>query len=291
MPSIEQYRMFVAVADSNSLRAAAKKLYKSQPTVTTAIKKMEDELNIILFNRQEYRLRLSEQGKAIYRVAQNILVSHDEVKDLAHHLNQGEEPVLKVAVEASFDLISIIPELKKLQENYSSTQVVLQQEYVSGAFESILKEQADLAFTPIDTMLFPVGEVERKHLYTGQFINVASDQLLSRHPNLTHVGELLNEYLVVIKDTGTITTDKFTGVQQGQRIWFVNNFETKSLLIQSGLGWGSLPKSLVTPLLDNGHLKKLALADFPDYTNIDYSLIKLKKKLLGPIASMLWQSF
>lgn len=291
MPSIEQYKMFIAVAEANSLRAAAKKIYKSQPTVTTAIKKMEDELNLTLFDRQSYRLKLTDQGKMIHRVALNLLASHDEVNDLATHYNQGAEPLLKIAVEASFDLSTIISQMKLMQDEHASTQVVLQQEYISGAFESIIDERADLAFTPIDPMFFPVGEVEAKHLYTGQFINVASTGLLERHPNLTHASQLINEYLVVIKDTGTITNNQTTGLQKGQRTWFVNNFETKSLLIQNSLGWGSLPKNQVSDLLKSGKLKQLKLADFPEYTNINYSLIKLKRKLLGPIASKLWDTF
>ena len=291
MPSIEQYKMFIAVAESSSLRSAAKKIYKSQPTVTTAIKKMEDELSLTLFNRQAYRLKLTEQGKMIYRVALNIMASHSEVSDLANHYNQGEEPILTIAVEASFDLSTIISELKQMQENYSSTQVVLQQEYISGAFESILDERADLAFTPISPFHFPVGEVESKHLYSGQFINVASPQLLARHNNLIHVSQLINEYLVVIKDSGATMDKKSTGIQQGQRTWFVNNFETKLLLIQNGLGWGSLPKNQVESSLAAGNLIKLELTDFPEYTNIDYSLIKLKRKVLGPIATTLWHRF
>lgn len=291
MPSIEQYKMFIAVAEASSLRAAAKKIYKSQPTVTTAIKKMEDELSLTLFSRQEYRMRLTEQGRMIYRVAINILASHNEVSDLANHFNQGEEPTLTIAVEASFDLSTIIPELKEMQDKHSSTQVVLQHEYISGAFESIIKERADLAFTPISPFHFPVGEIESKHLYSGQFINVASPKFLARHKNLTHVTQLMNEYLVVIKDSGAIMQNKSTGIQQGQRTWFVNNFETKLLLIEKGLGWGSLPKNQAIPSLNKGTVTKLELADFPEYTNIDYSLIKLKRKLLGPIATALWNKF
>ncbi|MGB0898078.1 MAG: LysR family transcriptional regulator [Psychrobium sp.] len=291
MPSIEQYKMFIAVAESNSLRSAAKKIYKSQPTVTTAIKKMEDELSITLFDRHEYRLRLTEQGKMIYRVALNLLANHDAIGELANHYNHGEEPILKIAVEASFDLSTIISELKLMQEQYSSTQVVLQQEYISGAIESILDERTDLAFTPVDPIHFPIGEVEFKHLYSGQFINVASRKLIQRHPSLTYASDLINEYLVVIKDSGTITSDKITGLQPGQRTWYVNNFETKSLLIQNGLGWGSLPRNQVEPLLKEGKLVKLSLDDFPEYTNINYCLVKLKSKILGPIATTLWDTF
>lgn len=291
MPSIEQYKMFVAVAESNSLRAAAKSIYKSQPTVTTAIKKMEDELSLSLFNRDEYRLQLTEHGRMIYRTALNLLAHHEEVSDLASHFNKGEESSLKIAIEASFDMSSIISILGRIQQDFSSTQFILQQEYVSGAFELLLNEQVDLAITPIDPMSFSVGEIERKHLYTGHFVNLASPTLLNRHNDLKNVQQLKDEYQIVIRDTGTATGDKQIGVQQGQRTWYVNNFETKLLLIRNGLGWGSMPMNIVKHLLETEELVALNLSDCPDYNNIEYSLIKLKRKILGPIATNLWHMF
>jgi DNA-binding transcriptional LysR family regulator len=291
MPSIEQYKMFVAVAEANSLRDAAKTIFKSQPTVTSAIKNMEEELQIELFSREQYRMKLTEQGKIIYRVATNLLVNHAEVFDLASHFNKGDEPTIKIAIEASFDLTTIIAKLERIQDEFASTQFVLQQEYLSGAFENLLQEQVDLAISPIDITHFPVGEIETKELYVGRFINVASPKLLFIHENLYHVKQLINEYQIVVRDTGTITENKTLGIQQGQRKWYVNNFETKLLLISRGLGWGSLPVNLVEKLINSNHLVELKLSDFPDNSDISYNLIKLKRKVLGPIATKLWNIF
>ena len=47
MPSIEQFEMFVAVVDEGAVRQAAKKVHKTQPTVTAAIKKMESTLGLV----------------------------------------------------------------------------------------------------------------------------------------------------------------------------------------------------------------------------------------------------
>lgn len=291
MPSIEQYKMFVAIAESNSLRDAAKKIFKSQPTVTSAIKNMEEELQIELFNRAQYRLKLTEQGKVIYRVATNLLVNHDEVCDLANHFNNGDEPIVRIAIEASFDLVTIISKLEKIQNEFSSTQFVLQQEYISGAFDSLLQEQVDLAITPVDTVHFPVGEIETKQLYVGRFINVVSPKLFNKHENLNHVKQLINEYQIIVRDTGSITENKTMGIQQGQRKWYVNNFETKLLLIKNGLGWGSLPVNLVETLINSNQLIALKFSDFPENNNISYNLIKLKRKVLGPIATKIWNIF
>lgn len=252
---------------------------------------MEEELQIELFDRAQYRLKLTEQGKTIYRVAINLLINHDEIYDLANHFNTGDEPIVRIAIEASFDLTTIISTLKKIQTEFKSTQFVLQQEYISGAFENLQQELVDLAITPIDPISFPVGEIETKQLYVGRFINVASQKLCRRHKDLFQAKQLINEYQIVVRDTGSITQNKTIGIQQGQRKWYVNNFETKLLLIKSGLGWGSLPVNLVKELISSNQLVELNLSDFPENNNISYNLIKLRRKVLGPIATKIWNLF
>ena len=93
----------------------------------------------------------------------------------------------------------------------------------------------------------------------------------------------------MVKDSGSITAGKDLGVQQGQRVWYVNNFDAKLLLIKKGMGWGTLPMSLVQNHIDNKQLVVLELKDYQSIKNVDYQLLKLSKKRLGPVATKLWQ--
>ncbi len=291
MPSIEQYRMFVAVAESNSLREAAEKVFKTQPTVTSAIKKMEQSLGVILFNRDQYRMQLTDVGNKVYQLAIKLLATEDEIKHFATQIRIGNEPLITIAIEASFDLSSILAVLEYAQTHYKSTQIILQQEYMSGAFEKLMMEQADFAISPMSSFYFPTGKVEMKFINQGQFICVASPKFLTKLTTINSVNELINEYQIVVKDSGTKTENIDIGVQQGQRIWYVNNFEAKLLLIKQGMGWGTLPMSLVKDLITNNELSRLELNDFQTTKKVDYHLLKLSKKNLGPVAKKIWQMF
>ena len=69
--------------------------------------------------------------------------------------------------------------------------------------------------------------------------------------------ELIDEYQIVVKDSGSKTAGKDLGVQQGQRVWQVNSFDAKLLLIKKGMGWGTLPMSLVSDHIKNNQLVHL----------------------------------
>jgi len=289
MPSIEQYQMLVAIAESDSLRAAAKKVFKTQPTVTTAIKKMETELAISLFHRDQYRLRLTDEGKKIYQTALTLLSNHQDILTQAGHFRQGQESSIRLAIEASFSLKHILEPLTFIQKHFPDTQVILQQEYMTGAFEKLLEEQVDLAITPIAPAFFPTGEIDSKSLYLGEFVTLASPDLLAKHQPLLSVKQLRNEYQILVKDTGKRTEGKNIGVQQDQRLWWVNNFEAKLLLIKSGLGWGSLPLPIAQQALKSGQVLALELSDAPQNKHIDYRLIKRRDQKLGPVSHKLWE--
>ena len=128
-----------------------------------------------------------------------------------------------------------------------------------------------------------------KPLNRGKFANLASPDLVAKHQQLTHVEQLKNEYQIVVKDSGTLTEQVRIGVQQGQRIWYVNNFQSKKLLIEQGLGWGTLPRQLVEQQLAEKKLVELHLNGFPIIEEITYYLVKMKHRILGPIASEFWQ--
>lgn len=289
MPSIEQYKMLIGIAEHKSLRIAAHHMHKTQPTLTNAIKKMESELGVKLLDRSGYRIKLTDEGKRIKELAIQLVDKNSQINELATRLSSGEEAFIRIAVEASFDLTSLLPVLHMLQTEHQSCQIMLQQEYLSGSFEKLINQQADLAITPLENSLFPIGEIEFKPVTVGEFVNLASPSLVSKYGQLSHVEQLRNEYQIVVKDSGTMTNNINIGVQTGQRVWYVNNFESKKILIENGLGWGTLPKKLVTEQLKSKQLIELSLDGFPMIDSINYQLVKMKNKVLGPIAEKIWR--
>ncbi|MCG9750051.1 LysR family transcriptional regulator [Vibrio brasiliensis] len=75
----KQYRYFYEVARQGSIKAAADKLFISQPSLTTAIKKLEEQLGTDLFIRKSKGVELTEYGWVYFRYVQEVLEKHTQM--------------------------------------------------------------------------------------------------------------------------------------------------------------------------------------------------------------------
>lgn len=75
----KQYRYFYEVARQGSIKAAAEKLFISQPSLTTAIKKLEEHLGAELFTRKSKGVELTEYGWVYFRYVQEIQEKHTQM--------------------------------------------------------------------------------------------------------------------------------------------------------------------------------------------------------------------
>lgn len=85
---LTQLEMFNAVAESGSITAAAKRVHRVPSNLTTRIQKLEEELGVALFIRENQRLRLSSAGHSFLRYSQRITGLVDE----ARRVVAGDEP-------------------------------------------------------------------------------------------------------------------------------------------------------------------------------------------------------
>src|SRR5699024_2900529 len=81
--SPRQLEVFVGVAEEGSVRAAAERLYLTQPAASMALGELEHRLDAPLFARDRGRLHLNERGRELLPLAREILKRMEEVKRVA----------------------------------------------------------------------------------------------------------------------------------------------------------------------------------------------------------------
>ena len=110
-------RIFITVAELQSLTEAAKKLYISQPAVSQAVRKLEKELNIKLFIRNKRsKLMLTEIGKEILSLAYQMADLENRLYQTAYaenHMMAGTVRVATVPLGVSIILSRVLPIFKK----------------------------------------------------------------------------------------------------------------------------------------------------------------------------------
>ena len=82
--NITELRYLVAIMKWGSVSAAAKQLYAAQPNVSKALKNLEEEYGLRIFERSSTGMIPTEQGKRFIRQAQRVLQQVDELKQEAH---------------------------------------------------------------------------------------------------------------------------------------------------------------------------------------------------------------
>lgn len=291
MITVDQLKVLEAIAEEKSLRAAASRLHKTQPALSHSIKQLESQLGLELFTRDSYRLSLTSTGKLIYQMAIKALRDVSQIEQYAQHLNQGNEAKIVIAVEAAFPIEPLFVAFEQIHNNFPSTQLSITQEYVTGALQLVSEGKAQIAITaaPLD-YLAKFSDLISIEISKGEMVNVATPQLLEKYKPLNSIESLISENQIIVKDTGEITKDRDYNTQSGQRCWYVNSFEAKLKLICHSLGWGMLPRHLVSQHISSGALQEIKVTDKESSMTFPFYLVKNKSHLLGPVASELWST-
>lgn len=287
--TIEQLKMLKAVIQEGSMQGAANKLYKTQPAISKGLQQLESTLGVDVLDRSGYKIKLTQQGELLYQKALMLLEQNDQLNQMAKHFKTGYEAKVVIAVDAMFSLEKLIPIFENIQNKFPQTQVILKQEFLTGAIDAILNKVAQLGISAAEPSFLETFKLDTQHIHTQSIVNVASPKMLSRHENLTERSQLKDEYQIIVQDSGSHTKDVELEVQLGQRKWYVNDFHSKRTLCLSGIGWGRLPYSMIKNDIKEGGLIPFALNDSSKEIKLNSYVMKLKNNLLGPVGNELWE--
>lgn len=287
--TLEQLRVLVMIADTGGILAAAEALHKTQPTVSVAIRKLEDELDVQLLSREGYRAKLTPAGEALCRQARIILRQSNVLNDMAGHLARGDEPEVRIAIEASCPLSLVLGVLGRCEEKFPGTQFNIMGETLWGALERLQLGEADLAISPWFEENF---EFESFPLSTATIMTVVSPEFRRRFAADTlEIDDLQDTVQVVVRDSSRNPPQRSFGYLPEARHWHVTDHMTKKEIILAGMGWGRLHHHLIEDELRSGQLVPLAIRNYPAVLDIEIRVARIRGKPPGPVASASWEDF
>ncbi len=89
--NINQIRYVLETATSSSMRAAAKKLYVSQPALSSSIHELEEELGILIFERTNKGISLTDEGREFISYAKKTVAQYEILEERYLSKNSGKE--------------------------------------------------------------------------------------------------------------------------------------------------------------------------------------------------------
>src|SRR5258706_13097334 len=96
--NLRDLRYFVAIADLKHFGRAAEACFVSQPTLSTQLKKFEDELGVPLIERNPRNVLLTEVGEAVVARARTMLREADEIRNIARPAKDPEPGKAKIGI-------------------------------------------------------------------------------------------------------------------------------------------------------------------------------------------------
>jgi DNA-binding transcriptional LysR family regulator len=275
--TIEQWRMFKAVADFGGFQQAADHVHKSQSTVHHAVNKLEEQLGVQLIEVHGRKTAVTHAGQQLLRRINYLLAETERLENVAQNLKQGVESKLAIAVDEAFPKDVLYQALAEVSNEYPIVHLEVIETILTGANELLNKGMAEIALSP-----FTLANELSEDLCQLEFIAVCGAQhLLAQKKNVTP--EDLKQYRqIVLRDSGVEKKTDIGWLGSEQR-WTVSHLATSIELIQKNLGFAFLPRRAIAEALQYGLLVPIQLNRGGTRTTNFYLNFR-DAETLGPVA-------
>ena len=246
------------IARKGSFAAAAAELGKVPSALTYTVRKLEDELDVLLFDRRGQRARLTPAGQELLEAGRGLLRSADDLVRRVRRVAGGWESELRIAVDALVDFSRLRILIEDFYHLDAPTRLRFSTEVLDGAWEALTDGRADLV----------IGAA-----YDGPAAALASTQFALRrlgpmpfvfcvapHHPLARAAEpippdtLLEHRAVAIGDTSRRRPSRSSGLLSGQATLTVATLDQKVAMQLAGLGTGWIPEPFAREHLASGRL-------------------------------------
>lgn len=283
-PSIEQLRIFLAVAEEGSFNRAAQRLGRAISVVSYAVAGLEAQLGIELFAREGSRRPvLTDTGRALLAEARVVADDVDALIAKVRGMQQGLEAELSLAVDVMMPTDALARVLREFQRNFPTVALRLHVEALGAVAALVLERRADLGIGGPVIVEHP--QLERRGVGSVELVPVAAPSHPLAEPGQLLPGATRKHLQLVLTDRSPMTEGRDFSVVSA-RSWRLADLGAKHALLREGIGWGNMPRHMVAEDLARGTLVELAL---PEKPGLDYQLsgLWLRDVVPGPAAKWL----
>jgi DNA-binding transcriptional LysR family regulator len=176
--TLQQLRILKAVATEENLTRAAELLYVSQPSLSKQIKTLEKNLDILLINRENNKISLTENGKVFLQYCERILALCEESCRVLIDLKNGERGNLTVGASQTIGTYLMPRVLALFAQNYPQIDLKVQVNSTRIIAKNIVNREIDIAVVGGE-----IPEELKKNLSIKHFVEDEFSLIISKsHP-------------------------------------------------------------------------------------------------------------
>ena len=224
--TLQQLRILKAVASEKSFTKAAEILYVSQPSLSKQIKILENRLGIVLLNRENSTISLTEAGRVFLQYSERILALCEESCRAINDVKNGDRGNLTVGASQTIGTYLMPRVLALFAQNYPQISIKVQVDSTRVIAKNVVNREIDIAVVGGD-----VPEELKKNLDIENFVEDELILIVPRsHPFALKKDKKINKedlyHLNFITLNSTSTIRKFI-----DNILIQNDIETKQFNI------------------------------------------------------------
>ena len=260
--TLTELRYIVAVARERHFGHAAQTCFVSQPTLSVAIKKLEEELGVTLFERGPGEVSVTPVGQRVVEQAQRVLEEASRVKELAaagHDPLAGTLRLGSIYTIGPYLLPKLIPVLRRMAP---AMQLMIQENFTHKLAEALKQGEVDVILVALP---FSESGVSTRALYDEPFlVALPQGHALEKKKHISS-DELAKESLLLLGSGHCFrdqVLDLCSNVQRSKRGALARTLEGGSLetirqMVASGVGVTVLPATSVQPGDSSGDLIRI----------------------------------
>ncbi|WP_027856763.1 LysR family transcriptional regulator [Marinobacterium jannaschii] len=255
---IKQLRIFKSVVDNGGFSAAETELNISRSTISIHISNLESRLNLTLCRRGRGGFALTDEGRVVYEMTNNLLQTLEEFRSVVNDLSSTPSGMLRIALSdgTSLDPRGRFPQMIS-DFCAKAPEITLQTDVAAMADieRMVLNDEVDIGFIPYHRKLEGLEYIhlysDDCHLYCGQ----TNPLFALSETELTD--EVVNQYTAIepgLKPNEQ-ATEQLSHMSLKATAYF---YETRLAMILSGKFIAFLPEALAQPYVEQGVIKAIA---------------------------------
>lgn len=249
--TLTELRYLVALSETGHFRKAAEQCNVSQPTLSIAIKKLESELGVSLFERSRHKVTTTPTGDMIVDQARTVL---QEAQNLLQLAELGKDPLGSMLSVGAIYTVGpyLFPRLvSNMQKIAPQMPLFIEESYTSSLRGKLTRGELDAVFVALP---FTETDIVTKPVYDEEFVVVVPKNHVLAEQETIDPAELAN-HRVLMMGEGHCFRDQVleacpglqeairAGHARGQAVVEGSSLETLKHMVVGGLGITVLPKT------------------------------------------------
>lgn len=233
-----------AIDRKGSFAAAAAELHRVPSAVTYTVQKLEEDLDVLLFDRRGHRAKLTAAGRELLAEGRHLLRAAGELEARVKRVATGWEAELALAYDGVIPREAVLALAREFHAQQCGTRLRIGAELLAGCWDALISGRADIVIGASGDGPAGGGYSTRPLGEVVWVFAVAPGHTLANAPEPLRAADILAHRAISAADSSRNLPPRTAGLLSGQETLTVHDLDSKLLAQRMGLGVGNLPRDI-----------------------------------------------